>query len=157
MEKFEQYRNLAYRYLGFRNRSVKEMRDYLTRKNASEEIIEKVIDSLLEKNFLNDKEFARAFVRSRSRLKPKGKTLLKIELGQKGIAQETIAEVLDELQEELPNELEQAKQLLAKRFSQLSGKSREEIYRKAGGLLSRRGFSWDIVKKAIDEVLLEHK
>jgi SOS response regulatory protein OraA/RecX len=35
----------------------------------------------------------------------------------------------------------------------LSGKSREEIYRKVGGLLSRRGFPWDIVKKAIDDYL----
>lgn len=153
MEGIEKYLNLAYRYLSIRNRSVKEMQDYLVRKNATEEIIEKIVITLQEKNFLNDEEFARSFVVNRSRLKPKGKLLLKIELRQKGIADDVINSIFEEVQEEIPDELEQAKLLVAKRMEHLSGKSREEIYRKIGGLLSRRGFSWDIVKKTIDDYL----
>jgi regulatory protein len=103
MENIEKYFNLAYRYLSIRSRSVREMKDYLARRNASEEIIEKVIDSLQEKKFLNDEEFARTFVVNRSRLKPKGKILLKIELRQKGIADEIIAAVFDEVQEDVPD------------------------------------------------------
>ena len=152
-EHFEKYLNLSYHYLSFRNRSEKEMREYLTKKNAPSNIIEKIIASLKEHKFLNDETFARSFVLSRARLKPKGKALLKIELRQKGIADDIITTVLSEVQDEIPDELAQAKSLITKKMERMQGASRNEIYSKVGGFLSRRGFSWDIVKKAIDESL----
>jgi len=129
------------------------MRDYLTKKKAAEEIIEKIITSLKEKKFLNDEAFARSWVLNRARLKPKGKVLLKIELRQKGIIDEIIQKVLTEVQEEIPDELSQAKSIITKRMERMAGKSRDEIYQKVGGFLARRGFNWDIVKKAIDDSL----
>jgi regulatory protein len=153
MDHYERYLNLAYFYLSIRNRSVKEMREYLTKKKAPEEVISKIISLLLEKKFLNDETFARSWVLNRARLKPKGKTFLKFELRQKGITDEIIEKVLTEVQEEIPDELEQAKSLIGKRMERLKGASREEIYQKVGGFLARRGFTWDIVKKAIDDSL----
>jgi len=41
-------------------------------------------------------------------------------------------------------------------MDRMQGAPRNEIYSKIGGFLSRRGFSWDIVKKAIDETLQEN-
>lgn len=155
MEHYEKYLNQAYYYLNIRNRSEKEMRDYLLKKKATEDIIERIIASLKEKNFLNDETFARNWVLSRARLKPKGKALLKIELRQKGIADELIRSVLDEVKEEIPDELEQAKGLITKRMERMADKSKEEIYQKVGGFLSRRGFSWDVVKKAIDSFFMK--
>jgi regulatory protein len=151
MEHYEKYLDLSYRYLSTRNRSEKEIREYLVGKKASEEVIERIITSLKEHKFLNDEAFAKSWVLNRARLKPKGKVLLKIELRQKGIADEIIDSVLSDVQEEIPDELEQAKQLIVKKMERLQGASRQEIYSKVGGFLSRRGFSWDIVKKAIDE------
>lgn len=153
MEHYEKYLTLSYRYLSIRNRSEKEMREYLAKKNASAEIIEKIILSLKEHKFLNDEVFARSFVLSRARLKPKGKVLLKIELRQKGIADDIIESILSDVQDEIPDELAQAKSLIIKRMERMQGTSRNEIYSKVGGFLSRRGFSWDIVKKAIDDSL----
>jgi len=98
-EHYEKYLNLAYYYLSIRSRSEKEMRDYLSKKKASEEIVEKIIASLKEHKFLNDETFARSFVLNRARLKPKGKALLKIELRQKGIADDIIQTVLSEARE----------------------------------------------------------
>ncbi|HVA96568.1 MAG TPA: regulatory protein RecX [Candidatus Acidoferrales bacterium] len=152
-EHFERYLNLAYFYLSIRNRSEKEIRDYLTKKKAAPQIIEKIITSLKDKKFLNDEEFARAWVLNRVRLKPKGKALLKIELRQKGITDEIISSVLQSTEDEIPDELEQAKSLIIKKLERLSGSPRQEIYQKVGGFLSRRGYNWDIVKKAIDESL----
>jgi regulatory protein len=153
-ELFEKYLNLSYRYLSIRNRSEKEMRDYLIKKNAAAEIIEKIIVSLKEKKFLNDETFARSWVLGRARLKPKGTAFIKMELRQKGISQELIEKVLSEIQDEIPDELEQAKRLIIKRIEQMRDKPRQEVYAKIGGFLSRRGFSWDIVKKAIDDSLV---
>lgn len=150
---YEKYLKLSYYYLSIRNRSVKEMHDYLTKKKASDEIIERIITSLLEHKFLNDEAFARSWVLSRARIKPKGKALLKIELRQKGIHDEIIQKVLTEVQEEIPTELDQAKSLIVKKMERLKGAHRDEIYSKVGGFLARRGFSWDVVKKAIDESL----
>jgi regulatory protein len=152
-EHYEKYLNLAYRFLSIRNRSEKEMREYLLRTKAAPEVIERIIASLKEHKFLNDEVFARSWVLNRARLKPKGKTLLKIELRQKGITDEVIHNILSEVQEEIPDELTQAKDLISKRMERLRGAPREEIYSKVGGFLSRRGFSWDVVKKAIDESL----
>jgi len=154
-EYFEKYLNLAYRYLTIRNRSEKEIRDYLTKKNAASEISEKIINSLREKKFLNDEAFARAWVLNRARLNPKGETFLKFELRQKGITDEIIQKVLKEIHEEIPDELEQAKSLIVKRIERLSGASRDELYQKVGGFLARRGFRWEIVKKAIDDSLAD--
>lgn len=152
-ENIENYLNLAYRYLSIRNRSEKEMRDYLIKKNATHEIVETIIARLLEKKFLNDENFARSWILNRARLKPKGKILLQMELRQKGIPDELIKKVLQEDQEEIPDELEQAKGLIGKRMERMTGKNRQVIYQKVGGFLSRRGFKWEIVKKAIDSYL----
>jgi regulatory protein len=153
MEHFEMYLDLSYRYLSIRNRSEKEMRDYLIKKKAAGEIIEKIISRLKEKKFLNDEIFARSWILNRARLKPKGKMLLQIELRQKGIRDDIIKKILQEVQEEVPDELEQAKSLIAKKMERIIGSPRNEIYQKIGGFLSRRGFSWEIVKKAIDDSL----
>ena len=80
---YEKYLKLSYYYLSIRNRSEKEMRDYLVKKKAPEHIIERIITSLWDHKFLNDEAFARSWVLSRARIKPKGKALLKIELRQK--------------------------------------------------------------------------
>jgi regulatory protein len=153
MELYEKYLNLAYRFLSIRNRSEKEMRDYLVKRKAADEVIEKIITSLKEHKFLNDEVFARSWVLSRARLKPKGKVLLKIELRQKGITDDVIQKVLSEVQDEIPDELSQAKNLIVRRMERMHEAPREEIYSKVGGFLARRGFSWDIVKKAIDDTL----
>jgi len=147
---FEKYLTLSYRYLSIRNRSETEIREYLGKKNAAQEIIDKIVTSLKEKKFLNDEEFARSFVLNRARLKPKGKTLLILELRQKGIAEDLIKKVLDEVRGEIPDELSQAKSLIIKKMQKMVGMPKQEIYQKVGGFLARRGYSWDVVKKAID-------
>jgi len=147
---FEKYLTLSYRYLSIRNRSETEIREYLGKKNAAQEIIDKIVTSLKEKKFLNDEEFARSFVLNRARLKPKGKKLLTLELRQKGIAEELIKKVLDEVRGEIPDELSQAKSLIVKKMQKMVGMPKQEIYQKVGGFLARRGYSWDVVKKAID-------
>lgn len=150
MDRFEKYLNLTYRYLGIRNRSVKEIRDYLTKKKAEPEVIEKMIALLTEQKFLHDENFARAWVTSRARFRPRGKQLLKIELQQKGIAKDIIEKVLSEEQEDIPDELSQAKALIGRRIERVRDLPRQEIYAKVGAFLARRGFSWSVCKKAID-------
>ncbi len=152
-ERIEKYFALVYRYLTIRNRSEKEVRDYLHKKNADPDIIDAMIGKLYEQKFLNDEEFARSWIRSRAMFRPRGKRMLQIELQQKGITREIISKVMEEGQEDVPDELTQAKNLIGKRVVKLEGESRQVIYQKVGAFLARRGFSWDLSKKAIDSIL----
>lgn len=150
---YQRYLDLCYRYLTLRNRSQKEIHDYLQKKNADEEIIEKIINKLLEQKFLDDEKFARSWVLSRARTKPKGKTVLKMELRQKGISQEIIEKVLSEESDDIPDELAQAKKIIKRHMEKLAGFPRQAVYQKVGAFLMRRGYNWGIAKKAIDSYL----
>ena len=89
----------ALSYLDLRRRSIKEIRDYLRRKEYEQEVTDKVVDRLTKANLLNDEEFAMAWVRDRLLLKPKSKRALSMELAQKGINRTIADKVLSEMEE----------------------------------------------------------
>jgi len=140
----------CYRYLSARNRSEKEMRDYLKKKiqrfklDNPEELIEKIIQELKEKNLIDDKKFINWWVEQRSYFKPKGLFVLKQELLQKGINRDLINQVLEENK---IDELELAKTALRKKARVLKGLKKEERYQKAISFLMRRGFSFETANK----------
>lgn len=148
---FEQYYLKAVFYLKFRQRSVKEIEEYLKKKKTPEDMIVRVVAKLKEDRFLNDHEFARQWFQSRARFKPKGKRLVQMELRQKGIPQEIIDEVMaEETPDDVPDESEQLVRLVEQRIGKYEGLPRQEIYQKLGAYLGRRGFSWDQIKRSID-------
>lgn len=153
VDKISKYLENCYRYLAIRNRSEKEMRDYLTKKNAEPEIIDAIVEKLYKHKFLDDEAFARGWVRSRARFRPRGKRMLQMELAQKGIAKEIIQQVLEEENEDVPDELTQAKNLISRKIAKLQEEPRQVIYQKIGAFLARRGYRWDVAKKAIDQTL----
>ena len=148
---FDKYYLKAVYFLKFRQRSVKEMQDYLKKKNVPEEMSKRVIAKLLEDKFLNDVSFAREWIESRARFRPKGRRVVEMELKQKGIPNDIIEEVFsDEPSEDVPDEKEQLKRLVEQRIGRYEGMTRNEIYQKLGAYLGRRGFSWDQIKHSID-------
>ena len=166
MDDFEKFYNLALRFLSYRPRSEQEVRDYLKRKThnakrkttvqnskletAEIEIeIDRVIQKLKGQKLINDEEFAGMFLENRLRFKPRSSRLIRLELKQKGIDPETISN----LQLTIDSDLESAKKLVEKRLSKYKGLGRQKIYEKLGRYLASKGFNWDTIKKAIDEVL----
>lgn len=152
-DSLKHYFDLVYRFLTIRNRSEKEVRDYLHKKNIADVLIEQIIAKLYEQKFLDDEQFATSFIASRARLKPKGRYALEMELRQKGIAEEIIQKVFSDMENELPSEQEQAQKLISSKIERVRGQSRQVIYQKIGAFLMRRGYSWDVAKKAIDSAL----
>ena len=51
------------------------------------------------------------------------------------------------------NDSENARKLVEKRLARYKGLDRQKIYEKLGRFLASKGFSWDTIKKTIDEVL----
>jgi regulatory protein len=153
MDSFEKYYTLALLQLSRRNRSVKEIRDYLTRKKASEQIIDAVITKLHEQRFQDDEGFARWWKESRTRFKSKSDRVIRLELRQKGISNELIEKIMSERTEESKTDYEKALELARKYSKKVAQLPRQDQYRRIGSFLSRRGFDYDTIRRVIDDVL----
>jgi len=81
-------------FLAVRSRSVQETRRRLTQLGYRAEMVDGVIERLLTMQYLDDATFARAWVESRDRSRPRGESALRRELILKGIERDTIAAVL---------------------------------------------------------------
>lgn len=153
MGDFEKFYNSSLRFLSYRPRSEKEVRDKLRSKKASLEIIEKIIIKLNEKKFINDLEFTNWWIEGRNRFKPRSLRLIKLELKQKGISEELMESGIKNQELGIESDFEQAKKLVEKRIGRVRNLSKQEVYQKLGRYLASKGFSWDTIKKSIDESL----
>ncbi|MGH7246458.1 MAG: regulatory protein RecX [Candidatus Levyibacteriota bacterium] len=140
------------RFLTIRPRSEKEVTDYLTKKKINDAESLLILDRLKKQKFLDDKAFAVWYIKSRKTFKPKGERLIRFELKQKGITKEIIDTVLQNFQESLPTDEENAKEILFRKKKKYEGLSRNERFQKAGSMLARRGYDLDTIKQVIDEV-----
>lgn len=154
MDDFGKFYDKALRFLSYRPRSEKEVRDKLLKIKVPEELIDKIIKKLKDYKFLDDLEFAKMFARERSFLKHKPARVIKFELKQKGIAQDLIEEVLASSKEE-EKDLEKAKEIIQKKIVRYKDLDSFKIKEKLSRFLASRGFDYDTIKKAIDEILTE--
>ncbi len=83
-------------FLAVRPRSVEETRRRLAHLGYPAALCDQVIERLLEMGYLDDAAFARAWVDSRDRARPRGSSALRSELRRKGVPDSTIREILDE-------------------------------------------------------------
>lgn len=149
---YEKFFTKALKFLGFRPRSEKEIRDNLLKKNAPSEIIERVIEELKEQKFLDDKKFVTWWIEQRTEFKPRSLRLIIIELKQKGISKSLIEEAVEELQYDTKNDVKNAKKIVQSRIHRFKSLSKYELIQKLGPQLARSGFSYEVIKRAIDEI-----
>ena len=84
----------AARFLEVRSRSVAEVRRRLTTNGYRPDLVDGAIARMTELGMLDDEGFARAWVESRDRSRPRGERAIRVELGQKGVDRGVIDEVL---------------------------------------------------------------
>ena len=89
----------AARFLEVRSRSVAEVRRRLTGAGYRRDLVEGAIERLLELGMLDDEAFARAWVESRDRARPRGERAIRQELVHKGVDRSTVDLVLSERRE----------------------------------------------------------
>jgi len=87
------------RFLEVRSRSVEEVRRRLTEAGYRPELVAATLDRLATIGLLDDELFARAWIESRDRARPRGEIALRRELGQRGVGREEISAALAERQE----------------------------------------------------------
>lgn len=136
--------------LSFRGRSIGEMRQRLEERGFDEEIVGSVVKELKKMEFLDDLKFAREWVRSRMEGSPKGSYGLRLELQEKKVSDVIIHVVLEEYSQKY-DEREVARTLAMKRMRVLANKERGVIQGRLADFLTRRGFSYNVIKDVVHE------
>jgi regulatory protein len=137
----------ALRFISFKPRTQFEIRKKLSESEFSEEIINIVINKLVQKGYVNDFEFAQNWAENRSIYKPRSKKLISWELKNKKVNKEIIDEVIIGM---VPDE--KLAVLASEKYARrLSGCDKDVFFRRLTGYLSRRGFSYSIVKPIVEE------
>ncbi|MCZ6873682.1 MAG: RecX family transcriptional regulator [bacterium] len=131
----------ALRLLGYRPRSQVEMRRRLQRKGYGPETVSAALQRLADKHYLDDDAFARYWLEQRQRSRPRGARAIDYELRQRGVDKDIIDQVLNDLDEEAS-----AWAAIEGKLNRWRALDQAAFRKKAMGLLSRRGFSYDIVR-----------
>jgi regulatory protein len=150
--RFARCLNAAYRYLGYRPRSEAELRERLQRRGFPPEHVDKVIEKLKEQGLLNDESFARFWTEDRATFRPRSRGLTRSELRKKGIAEETITQVVEEI-----DEAESAYAAAVSKAHRLQTVDYQEFRKRLVDFLRRRGFSYDIISRTVRRVWQEMK
>ena len=127
-------------FLGYRARSMQEVRANLQKHEIPEAVIELTLQRLQENNLLNDDLFARTWVENRNTFRPRSRRVLAMELRHKGLEDNLIQTILTENVDEQTLALQAARKHLRK----VQGLAWQEFRQKLGSFLGRRGFSYDV-------------
>ncbi|MRG87525.1 recombination regulator RecX [Salinibacillus xinjiangensis] len=146
---------MAINLLSYRIRSKKEITDYLKKKEAEMEQIEQVLTKLEQEGYINDREFANTFVRSRINTSSKGPMFLKKELMEKGVAKSIIDEAVQVYTPE--KQREKVHKLVAKKLQSSSKKSFQQQLQAIQGTLIQKGFSGEVIQEVLQDAKEEYQ
>lgn len=130
-------------------RSAKELRSALSRRGYVDGAIEATVARLTESGLIDDARYAQRMAETQSR-KPVGVYAFKRKLKSKGISDEDAEEALaafDDAQQQAAARA--AAEKLYRKYAELPER---EARAKLGQALARRGFSWDAIEGAVDEL-----
>src|SRR5215204_235370 len=137
----------AYRLLAVRPRSEHEVRERLVRRGLPHDIIVHTLQRLRELGYVNDADFARFWVESRSGANPRGRFVVQRELRAKGVEQETAENAMEALTEE-----RSARKAAEKKVRSLRGLEYADFRTRLSGYLVRRGFSYEVVRATVNDL-----
>ncbi len=133
----------ALTHISSTRKTEKQVRAFLQTKGYLPVVIDYAVEKLRSYNFLNDGEYAEAYVESVA--KRKGGRLIRMELRQKGVSDEEIDSALDTLDNE--TELAAATAIVQK---YMRGKTFEkETLQKAYRYLMSKGYDYETAKAAL--------
>ncbi len=139
-EKAMQY---ALRVLGYRARSIQEMRRKLETRKFPEDVTAHVLHELLRLQLLDDSEFARSWIDSR---RSYGAVRLRRELYQKGISREVVEETIT-TGVSADEECQAAWTVAVRSLRGATESADRDVQLRIRRLLQRRGFSYDTVNR----------
>jgi regulatory protein len=128
--------------LSRRQHSEFEIRDFLYRKQADEDLIEQIIEKLVSRNYLDDFAFAEMWARNRRQIKSSSTRQIRNELYKKRIDSKIIDEVLSEKEDV---DREALKIMIAKKSKMTRYKDEKKLI----SYLLGKGFNYNDIKSEL--------
>ena len=138
-------RDLAWRALNRRERTVAELARLLAAKRVEPSVIDTVVAELREQNYLDDESYARRFAEDRRRLDSWGAERIERKLLSLGVDRDVISAAIGE--QGHADELAAALEILARRFPQPPQTPRERD--RMLGVLVRKGYGLELAHDAV--------
>ncbi|MEN8210898.1 MAG: regulatory protein RecX [Thermodesulfobacteriota bacterium] len=130
---------LAMKYLSYRPRSVYEIEEYLKKKFWDKNIVKKTIEILLERNYLNDKDFTKIYIETMVRNRPKSKFAIKYALKKKGVDLSIIEPFLEQYDDQ-----SLAIKAVEPKIERWQNFDKKKFKKKMMNFLVYRGFNYEI-------------
>lgn len=143
----------AFRLLGYKDRSENEMYERLIKKGFSGKVAEEVVAYLRDRGFIDDRRFAETLKKNAVDKKYLGKRGTRNYLMSKGIP----SVIADEILGSEDDYLDAAKMLVEKKIRNMKNIDEDAIKRRLWGMLLRKGFSVDTVKKVVKSLDLKEE
>ena len=147
---FQRALSAALRYISYRQRSSSEVKSKLLEQHPTA-IVDLVLQRLEETNLLDDEQFAFQWVEFRNKIRPKSAIMLRRELAQKGVATDLIEKAVVDV-DDSHNAYIAATKFRGKRDPRTVNNFTEKLF----SHLKRRGYSYTVIKRTIDEVAREN-
>ncbi len=142
----------ALSYLSYKDRTKREVIRKLKEKGFTKEVTKKTLVFLVSYGYINDLEYSKKFVKQRVCSKGYGKYKVVRELKEKGVSDEIIESVTENIEDD---ERETALKFATKKATKLDlkeYKDKQKLY----AYLQRRGYSYEIIRYVIEEVQAEN-
>jgi len=146
---FHRCLNAAAHYLSYRPRSESELRERLHRRGFDDSV-EAVITKLKEQGLVNDMAFAQFWKDNRESFSPRSQWLTKLELRQKGVDGDIIAQVVDAI-----DDTDSAYRAALSKARSLPLSDYQGFRRRLGEYLKRRGFSYGVINHTVERMWQE--
>ena len=142
----------AARYLSYRPRSESELRERLSQRGFGKDTVESVIARLRKQGLVDDAAFAKFWKDHRQYFNPRSRWLTSLELGQKGVAREIIAQAIEAVDDE-----DTAYRAALSKARALSRCDYKDFRRRLGGYLQRRGFNYQVIGRTVNLIWQENE
>lgn len=147
-EELNKAQTYALMLLGYRERSLREIKMRMRQKGYEEKLVEKVVKYLKDRNLINDKRFTQLWAESRIK-KGYGRWRIQSELEQKGVNREIADEILKDLYSGI-DEVQVALDLVEKK--RWVSKEPPRLTERVSNLLRRRGFSFEVISNVVEKI-----
>jgi regulatory protein len=134
----------AFEWLMIRPRSARELTDYLRKKQAGDELIQRILGDAQQRNYQNDIAFAKWWVEQRRVGKQRSARYITQELASKGVAREISSEVLSENE---TSDIDTLRILVIKKRRSARYADDQKLIE----YLARQGYSFSLIKEVLAE------
>ncbi len=149
-DNFHRCLNVAAHYLSYRPRSEFELRERLRQRGFNGNSIDVVLAKLKEQGLMDDMAFAQFWRDNRESFNPRSQRLIRLELGQKGVARDIIDQVVAAVDDE-----DSAYRAAQSKARNLPLSDYQLFQRRLGGYLRRRGFGYGVINHTVERLWQE--